>query len=397
LAAITKNFLAFVISIFAAGYVEAGAACSPFRVHLQATLPAAPILDVPQQLPDAWEETIAKKISARSGHGDFEKYYQNWKEKNPRRKNAEERWQWLSCLDYYTSIDSNKNGVPDWSAISDRMPATSLFPQDADQDGDGIANVLDAEPLFKAKPEAAPAGEIPAHLKITRPEAAELQAKLFREFGILAIDHTDKHSPEVLREFLFLLHKGFSKKFIAGLNLKYLYAFAGHDPRFTAASYHGQARALSVAGLHSYKGTGLTEELRLDLLSSLSHEVGHAVLFDKLSTRELAQISADYSGWKPVSNSEIRDEFYSPVFFQPMPENTGKNIVSQYAMKNRHEWFAESFAASIINNLGHSGTLGKNWKPVLRKPAFNGASHWVDYTRISGDFRNWINKLLHQP
>ncbi len=394
MAALTKNFLAIVISTFAACHVEAGAACSPFKVHLSAPLPAAPNLELPQVLPDAWEEKLPAKISGRSGHADFAKHYKTWVARSPRAKTAEERWQWLTCLEHYTSLDSNKNGVPDWSAISDRMPATSLFPQDPDQDGDGVLNVLDSNPLTPSETAAADASGIPVHLRITRPETTDLQVKLFREFGILAIDHTDKHSPEVLAEFLFLLRKGFSKKFISSLNLKYIYAFAGHDPGGTAAAYHWQARALSVAGLHSYKGTGMTDEIRLDLLSSLSHEVGHAVLFDKLTTRELSKISADYSGWKPVSNAEIKDEFYSPVFFQALPADTGKNIVSQYAMKNRHEWFAESFAASVINKLGHTGTLGKNWRPALRKPAFAGASYWVDYTRISVDFRNWFETLL---
>ena len=386
--------MAFIISFFAACYVEAGAACSPFKVHLHVTLPAAPNLEIPEILPAAWETKIPAKISARSTQSDFARHYRSWLERNPHQLSNNERWQWLTCLDYYTSLDTNMNGIPDWSAISDQMPATSLFPQDPDQDGDGIENVLDADPLKKSVNDKGDASGIPAHLRLTSGEAADLQVKLFREFGILAIDHTDQHSPEVLSEFLFLLRKGFSKTFIAGLNLKYIYAFAGHDPNDTAAAYHWQARALSVSGAQAYKGRSLSEELRLDLLSSLSHELGHAVLFDKLSTTELAQLGADFSGWKPVASSEMQESFFSPVFFQAYPVDGGPNIVSHYAMKNRHEWFAESFAASIITSLGNGGSLGKNWRPALRKPAFAGGTYWADYTRITEPFRNWFQALL---
>ena len=382
-----------MLSFFAAGYVEAGAACTPFRVHLSAALPAAPNLEVPAFLPANWEKIIPEKISARSTQKDFARHYKTWLSRFPTRLSDNERWQWLTCLDYYTSLDTNKNGIPDWSAISDEMPATNLFPQDPDQDGDGILNVYDAEPLQKSVNPPTDASGIPAHLRITRAETSDLQVKIFREFGILAIDHTDQHSPEVLTEILFLLRKGFSKEFMKSLNLKYIYAFASHDPYGTKAAYHWQAQAMSVAGLRAYHSE-LSAEARVDLLSSLSHELGHAVLFDKLSTSQLAEVSTSFSGWQPIEKTEIKDAFFSPVFFQALPSNTGRNIVSEYAMKNRHEWFAESFAASMLNNLGASGTLGKNWRQSLRKPTFAGGTYWVDYTRITDDFRQWFGALL---
>src|SRR3990167_9301202 len=49
---------------------------------------------------------------------------------------------------------------------------------------------------------------IPSEFRISRPHTGELQAQLFHEFGLLAIDKTDEHSAIVLRNLLFLLRNG---------------------------------------------------------------------------------------------------------------------------------------------------------------------------------------------
>lgn len=389
---------AFLFSFFASCFAVAGAICTPFKVHLHAQLPGPPHISVPKILPDNWEKTARDKIGRVKTQNDFPRIYESWLKSHPRDLTETERYLWLNCLLHYVTIDTNDNGVPDWSAIIDHQPAKILFPEDPDQDGDGILNVLDSKPLTAAKNKITsyPNG-IPAHLIIDsrkRPEASLLQEKLFKKFRILAIDYTDEHSPMVLRELLFLLQKGFTKKLISELKINYIYAFAGHDPTRTIASYHSQARALSVGGMSSYRNDDIRLQVKIDLLSALSHEIGHAVLFEKISAYDLADISTKFSGWKEIKNSELSDLFFSPAFFETFTFKQGRNIVSQYAMKNRHEWFAESLAASVLNDLGKSGALDENWRNALIKDTSGSSEYWVNYTNISDDFRGWFKVLM---
>lgn len=375
----------------------AGFICTPFKVHQQVQLPAPPDISVPRTLPKDWEKTTSEKIGGISTQNDFPKIYENWLKRHPRDLTETERYVWLNCLLFYTSIDTNRNGIPDWSALLDQQPAKNLFPEDPDQDGDGILNVFDPQPLVKTAPRTESA-EIPIHLKIDaqkRPEAHFLQDSLYKEFRILAVDHTDEHSPGVLRELLFLLRKGFAKKLITGLKtIKYVYAFAGHNHAGNIASYHWQAQALSVGGMSSYPNEELNPQTKIDMLSALSHEIGHAVLFEKLCANDLADVSHRFSDWSAVKNSQMNNSFFSPVFFEPFPLKQGRNIVSQYALVNRHEWFAESMAASVLNNLGKSGELHENWRHALIRNPLNSPQYWVDYTKISDDFRHWFKILM---
>lgn len=384
--------------------MEAGAACTPFKVHLGVTLPPPPpavSVNTDSALPNNWEYELSHKISKIKTQESFAELYQQWLQKHSGQMSDVERYNWLSCLNYYVNFDTNKNGIPDWSAISDFQPATNLYPQDPDQDGDGIINILDPNPL-KAERNPAQAitlskNTIPQHLKISEPERAEtarLQQELYTEFGILAVDHTDRQSLSVLSELLFLLRNGFTKAFVKSLHLKYIYAFSGHDPSRNIAAYHWQAQALSVAGIQSYREAQLSPRAKMELLAALSHEVGHAVLFDKLKTKELLQISQKFSDWTAAKKISLQRQFFSPVFFEAYPFDEGKNIVSHYAMKNRHEWFAESFSASILNSLGESGKLGEQWKKSLTRIDFSGSDYWSDYTQISRDFRRWFKALI---
>lgn len=390
--------ITFLFSLFASSVAAAEGSCFPFKVHLHIRLPRPPKLSSPKILPKNWEPTISSKIGKIKTQNEFPRLYKNWLKDHPSDLSEIERYQWLRCLLYYVSIDTNRNGIPDWSAIIDNQPTQVLFPEDPDQDGDEIPNVFDPKPLTPTKIEkAVNLKEIPEHLIIDsqkRPEASLLQEQLFKEFGIFALDHTDEQSPVVLRELLYLLQKSFTKEFISGLNIKYIYAFAGHDPKRNIASYHRKANALSVGGISSYSDYDIKFKVKIDLLSTLAHEIGHAVLFEKLSPNDLANISKRFSDWNTAHNSELSGSFFSPIFFEPFKFKSMRNIVSAYAMKNRHEWFAESFAAAVLHDLGESGALNDNWQDAITKKSFNSSEYWVDYTKISNDFRDWFKLLI---
>jgi hypothetical protein len=371
--------------------------CTPFRVHLHASLPLPPKISVPEILPQDWERNLSSEIGKVQTQELFPKIYQHWLSENADVFSDQRRFEWLHCLLYYVRMDSNHNGIPDWSAISDNMPAQVLYPQDPDMDGDGVENVLDPDPLDAKISLHSKAGGIPEHLRIdrnSRPETAALQAKLFDEFGIIAIDHSDQHSPVVLRTFLFVLERGFSRDTIRGFKgLRYIYAFAGHDPRTNVASYHAQASALSVGGMKAY-GNSISKQAELDLMSALAHEIGHVFIFDKMSPRELSQAGSQFGGWQKVRPNELRDAFYSQAFFEPYAEQKGflsleadlkkNNIVSKYAMTNIHEWFAEAFAGVILRRLGAK---------LAHQPDEN-SDYWTNYSNLSDGFVSWLEAKI---
>lgn len=373
---------------------QARVPCAPFRVHLQVQLPAPPRIEVPKNLPVGWEKVEVERIGRVSTQAEFPRLYETWLKKNPNDLTEIERYEWLHCLAYYVEFDSNQNGVPDWSAIVDQQPARILFPQDLDQDGDGIPNILDVHPLRRQKEKTIGIGDIPPHLRMDsqkRPEAATYQLALFKEFGWLAIDHTDEHSPAVLRELLFLLRKALPKEFTSSLKgLRFLYAFAGHDRSRNVASYHWQAQALSIAGLSSYSNPEITSAEKFELYATWAHEIGHAVLFEKQRAATLAEAAERFAGWKLGGEKE---HHFSSAFFRPFSGLPGKNMVSRYAMTNVHEWFAESFAAVVLHRLDQQGVLGPAEKKLLLQKTAQSDS-WTDYGNLSPEALKWFEAII---
>lgn len=300
-----------------------------------------------------------------------------------------------SCTDFYVSQDTDRDGIPDWSALIDGQPSAVLYPQDEDIDGDGTLNVLDPAPYDPSIQGSSDPKEIPAHLKIHRWEAALLQKRLFQEFGIIAIDSTDEHSAVLLKDLLFLLRNAFPRSLIQNLrNLRYIYAFVGHDGRTDIAAYHLQAKAVSVGGSTTYDGKKNTFQ-KTDILIALAHEIGHAFLLDRMSPEELRAVSETFGGWGPVFRHSDPLSFYAPVFFTHHPllqpsttEGRKYNLVSKYAMRGVHEWFADAFAATRLDKLGQAKLLGDHWKKRL--VGFN-------YSNALNGFSAWLERRLRAP
>jgi hypothetical protein len=351
------------------------APCSAFRVYKNANLP----LPFDSQASNPSENILIQKIGKIKTQEEFPEVYKAWLNAHSTELTAPERRQWLACILHYASLDSNGNGIPDWSGIVDHQPAKVLYPGEEDIDGDGIENILDPDPLNKNQ--LTNLNELPAHLKFKD----DSQEKLFREFGIIAINHTDDHSALVLKELLSLLRTGFSKKWVTGLkNLKYIYAFLGHDPEHKIAAYHWNAKALSIGGVHAYKNS-LTQEEKIALKAALAHEIGHAALLEKLSARELAEAGTKFGGWN-LSAMVSPLTFYAKIFFAPYSfggDYKRNNIVSAYALTNIHEWFADSFAAHVITKIGD----------ILE---FQKAKHsqWADYENLTVEYREWLDTRI---
>jgi len=309
---------------------DASPACARFRVHLAQELPAEKVDD--------------PTLRNRPFTGELEKAINGWKERIEFLQDDTERARWLQCIRQFVFLDTNKNGIPDWTALVDGRPSRTLFPLDPDIDGDGVPNLFDPDPYDNT--DGLPHGVIPAHLSLTG-ESGLWQKKLWLDLGILAINHTDEHLADTLATIYSTLQLDSVRKWkreVRGINV--LYAFGHRSPEMEAAAYHPTANAISIPGRGGFGGNHLSTTQKCKFASSILHELGHALLFGIVSSDELREKAVDSGGWNlpPISNNNI----WSPIFFESLNVQKAK-VVSDYARTNVHEWFAESFAAYIWN------------------------------------------------
>lgn len=243
-------------------------------------------------------------------------------------------------------------------------------------------------------------------------EESRLRETLARDYGIEAIDKTDRHAPVVLRNFVFLLKNAFPPAFLHGLkSLRYLYAYAGHDRTYDLGAYHPEEKAISIGGLLSYSGDD-ARSVAPRILATLAHEMGHAFLLEKLSPMELRSVSERYGGWSSVIGSQTTPDFYAKAFFSPTDdlragdeEPAGaaadawkaRSLCSRLATKNVHEWFAEAFSAYVLQRLGAEGLLGKGWHQRLVFAPSRPGEFWSDYNWISPAFAGWLKEKIELP
>lgn len=323
------------------------------------------------------------------------------------------------CIAYYLKLDTDNDGVPDWTAKIDGALSNVLYPDDDDIDGDGVVNVLDPQPLDpKISKSPLAANGLPAHLAMAG-KAGRVQGELYKRYGIIAINHTDIHSPLVLEALLLVMEKGIPPATLKSIHsLRYVYAFKGHDPQVNIAAYHRQAKAISIGGMNSYGDDELSSPLKIKVIAAFAHEVGHAFLFDRMSGGELKEIGTRFGRWKIPSSDEKETDLHSNTFFRGHPllrlarmgrlDSQAKssfirkdlwrslNLTSQYAATNLHEWFAESFAASVLQKLGENGHLGEGWRDKLERLPEHSNGYWVNYNNLSEDFRRWIDARIEQ-
>jgi hypothetical protein len=430
--------------------------CEPFRIYFQAEIPSPPFksdergTDFDNESHKfKTENELVSEIDRLLPHQNFADLYMK---ESPHRlddNSSTKSILWLKCVYHYVRMDINGDGTADWTPVVDGRLSDSLLPNKADLNGDGIENLWDPHPLqplilkptrsLNQAPKASKASKsehrsirsrtLPKHL-LSKLAPIE-QSALFREFHLISVDHTDTHSPFVLRELLLILRKGLPSsgnitntrimppKFMPFPNLRTIYAFKGHDDEFDIAAFHPQLKALSIGGIASYGLTRPDREKRIHILAALAHELGHAFLFAHISSVELKLIGKKYGHW-PFDEraSSNLGPLTDPAFLEPHPllalmglgernESESQNFIkltlwnktnltSEYAATNLHEWFADAFAASVLLQLGESGYLGNNWRPLLTHLPNNPGAYWVNYNNLSQSFRSWIKNKIAQ-
>lgn len=377
---------------------QAGVACRPFRVHRFAPFPtpASP------ETATLTEADLLNGISKIAGQTDFKSIFEAWLTTRDPQLNAEDRRSLLECVHRYTSLDSDKDGEPDWTAIVDGHFSTTLYPFDEDIDGDGIPNVLDPDPFKRSSPKEYRPGVIPAHLKMSGVRG-RLQAVIFQRFGLLAIDHSDRHSVIVLRELLELLDHGLPQGLIARLpHLKYIYASYAHDPEVNIAGYHYQARSLSIGGESSYPSDESTPLMRASILAALAHELGHAFLLGAVTPPEAQKIASSFGSWGSVLGETPLASFFDSRFFRALqganggtnesPNTSSSRLPSRYAATNVHEWFADCFAAFVLGRFAKDKDLADRLSHLPKVQLLN--KDWLKTDAEKKPIFAWLENKL---
>lgn len=309
------------------GFAKAAPFCQPFLVYLNAQIPK----------PSAKDFALVNNLSDEQLKIEISKY--EHMTKRPDLWNQLDS-QMLRCILTYVKQDQDQDGIQDWSSIVDQKFSRILFPRDDDWDNDGILNPADPDPVHFSVVQK----KFPVHLLAENKQTQYWQKIIWLKYKILAINHTARHSPVLLKEFYYLLKKTNGLK-----NLKFLYAFNKHDADHDMAAYHKSISAISVAGDEIYTKP-LSPAKKIKLLSTLSHELGHAFLMENVTVSEFVKLSSEF-GWKGIYQNKKITDFYDPLFFKSHPEP--EIFASDYAAQNAHEWFAESFADSVLFRLGH--------------------------------------------
>ncbi|MBI2520924.1 MAG: hypothetical protein HYV97_10920 [Bdellovibrio sp.] len=350
---------------------ETAPACARFRIHLAKELPEIKI-DAPS-------------FQSKPLPPDLDKAINVWEEKIDFLKDKSERARWQSCIRQFLFLDTNKNGIPDWTALVDGRPSRSLFPLDPDIDGDGLLNLIDPDPY--GTHDESPTGFIPAHLKLTG-ENGLWQKRLFLDLGVLAINHTDEHVAGTLEAMYSTLRLDSIrnwKKEVRGFDV--LYAFNRRNLYSESAAYHPTAHAISIPGNTGFGANLLSSSQKCKFVASILHELGHALLFGIVTADVLREKAIELGGWDlpkfSQSNSESNN-IWSTLFFGPMKVQN-KDLVSDYAKTNVHEWFAESFAVYVWEKerLDNINCQTFNGKHVSRK-----LKVWFDALMMKAQGRN---------
>ncbi len=321
-----------------------------------------------------WEETLSQAISRINSERRFHEVYHHWLDRHPTVFSEAQRYNWLKCILYYVTLPGAASGESNWTAIIDEQPSQTLFPT--------RLNLPDLQT------------GIPESLRV-RPELVQLQNRLFKRHGIIALDHTDQHASGILRSLLLLLDHAFVPGFSQQLpSFKFLYAFSGHDDQIDRGAFHQKAHAISVGGRLSYPEINLPGLRKIRILSTLAHEIGHAFLFDVLTPRELREITRRFLDWQ-LPEGATQEDFFSEIFLQPFPEMLARHprasLVSEYATTNVHEWFAEAFSAAALNRLARQGWLAGDWQRQLARDAQARAEGWVSERTLDPQIQKWMD------
>lgn len=83
---------------------------------------------------------------------------------------------------------------------------------------------------------------------------------------------------------------------------------------------------------------------------TIAHEVGHSLIFSKLTPPELSRVARDFGGW---STEKAPRTFYDKSFFIRFfgADRNASSFPTLYSYTNIHEWLAENFAKYMVGKV----------------------------------------------
>jgi hypothetical protein len=283
------------------------------------------------------------------------------------------------------ALDTDGDGIKDWTDIVDGKRGGVLIPLDDDMDGDGIGNVFDLYPQanddvsLRSKSSSNSARMLPKHLLFPGGVAnrqdsdlRDLQQKLYQTWEIAAIQSGPSYEVWQLRVLIQVLTALFGEKQSSATSrLKYLYIQSTVNELGGAEAYF----------INSLRGMVLVSKTRNptvfdreELFAAITHEIGHAVVFSRLSSLALQTLAERHGPWNGsfkvprVGDSLLDRGLLTPHPDYNIPYSASLNrigVPSRYALRNMHEWFAELFSRWSMSKLMKMGVVRNQSKAEL--------------------------------
>ena len=248
-----------------------------------------------------------------------------------------------ACYKALTKADSDHDGIVDWQ-INPHY-GYQVFPGDPDLDNDGLPNFLDFAPLQTNHQEPSRSNSLPEFLHDTNDRVRDLQLQLFRRFGVAShfprtgiADSAKLQFLRILTTVMISLHNQNLAPTTIGLDNVFVIDHLKNPA--AQAIYVEPIRSLviDIQGLRS-----AASELR----TTLSHELGHAVVFARWNVSRLKRLASKFGGWQIRGARSL----YDPQLLRPINVHAAEhqNFPTTYSYSSVHEWFAENFGKMILN------------------------------------------------
>ncbi len=235
-----------------------------------------------------------------------------------------------------------------------------FFPVNQDIDGDQIANLLDPQP-FDPKQAGRPscAGCLPGHMIATiQPSVASLQRQLHQETGLYTMSYRSTFGAASL-EALLELSRAYPKLIrTASSRLSYILESDRQLARQASGRFLEPVDAILIS-------PELNHRPRQEQLSTLAHEIGHALLFAGFAAQDFAAFAKQLAGWRLDSARSL----YSPRFLRPYSGEVGdlSMFPNNYSFANAHEWFGENVAQVALKRLGRPHQANERFERALQQ------------------------------
>ncbi len=195
----------------------------------------------------------------------------------------------------------------------------------------------------------------------TTSERAQAELELLKKTGIAVLHSAQPYEAWQLQAAVQILTIGLGIHKPNKLNrLKYLYSQAPTRQFFPPKGFFSnELQAIILTTPKEASNNNNNNNNICEFYETLSHEIGHSVVFSLLSPSALRHLAIEFGPWAKHIGLQAPTNLQDPIFMTPhsdynMPIEAvliHNNVPSRYALSNVHEWFAETFSNWVIQTL----------------------------------------------